>query len=144
MYYSPYYCTIIHSQQKRKAKREKQIANSKSKTTNHMHNMKNQSAKPRVAFINVYDVTREYGGAEEGGWYYTQYSFIESRRIKAKFGIPTKKYMKQYNELCDTYGVPNEFKGEQRKFSGFYSPVVNVYVETKKAESQTIGRPYYN
>lgn len=109
-----------------------------------MHNMKNQSAKPRVAFINVYDVTREYGGAEEGGWYYTQYSFIESRRIKAKFGIPTKKYMKQYNELCDTYGVPNEFKGEQRKFSGFYSPVVNVYVETKKAESQTIGRPYYN
>ena len=109
-----------------------------------MRNLKNKSAKPRVAYINVYNVTREYGGAEEGGWYYTRYNFIESKRIKAKFGTPIKKFMKQYECLCDTYQVPNEFKDEQIKRSGIYREETYIQVENKKAEGQTIARPHYN
>ena len=35
----------------------------------------------RLRYINVYAVTRHYGGPEEGGWWYNSGSPIESRSI---------------------------------------------------------------
>jgi len=32
--------------------------------------------------VSVYDLTREYGGPEEGGWYYDSYEFIESTPVE--------------------------------------------------------------
>ena len=39
----------------------------------------------KKTFINIYRTTRCYGGAEEGGWYYTQGEFIQS------FGMYSEK-----------------------------------------------------
>ena len=34
-----------------------------------------------VRYVNVYEETREYGGPEEGGWYYTVGEVVESVKV---------------------------------------------------------------
>lgn len=36
-------------------------------------------------FLNVYEVTREFGGHEEGGWYYDNFTLIHTRETQESF-----------------------------------------------------------
>lgn len=36
-----------------------------------------------LLFVNAYEVTRHFGGKEEGGWWYNQYSPVASIPVKA-------------------------------------------------------------
>lgn len=42
--------------------------------------------------IRVYEVTREYGGPEEGGWWYDHYTLLEETRWDFLFERLCKKY----------------------------------------------------
>lgn len=35
-------------------------------------------------YVNVYEITREYGGPEEGGWWYTCYTPVTAKRARKK------------------------------------------------------------
>ncbi|WP_234539277.1 hypothetical protein [Paenibacillus pseudetheri] len=34
-----------------------------------------------IPWVNVYTVTRAFGGSEEGGWYYRQYTCVKSQQV---------------------------------------------------------------
>jgi hypothetical protein len=87
----------------------------------------------KIVYVNIYEVTREYGGPEEGGWYYNNFNCVESVPVKNK-----------HSEL-----MQDEMKKEysSRKHGNIYSVLggtdIEVYIEEKPKQSETKERPYY-
>ena len=76
------------------------------------------------AFVTAYDITREFGGQEEGGWYYTQYTPMHSIPISSNEEIEVNA-KKLYDKLSDS--ADGKFR---------------IYVEVEKG-SQAIDTPHY-
>ncbi len=78
-------------------------------------------------FVNVYMVTREYGGSEEGGWWYNDYECIESVKTDKKSAQETKEILEE------------EYKDEE--YGDIYSVrggvLIEVLIEEKERESDT-------
>jgi hypothetical protein len=89
--------------------------------------------KSRFVWINVYSITREFGGHEEGGWYYNFYDCIFSKKVHIT------KIDKSLNQIGE------RFKG--REHGNIYSVLggekIGVFPEIKKGESQTKTIPHY-
>lgn len=83
-------------------------------------------------WINVYSVTRHFGGNEEGGWYYNWHECVESKEVFLEHTeIIMDRLKERHSEGCgDIYSVLGGFKVEYR-------------IENSRAESQTKERPYY-
>ena len=77
-----------------------------------------------LAFVTAYDITREFGGQEEGGWYYTQYTPMHSIPISSNEEIEVNA-KKLYDKLSDS--ADGKFR---------------IYVEVEKG-SQAIDTPHY-
>jgi hypothetical protein len=76
------------------------------------------------AFVTAYDITREFGGQEEGGWYYTQYSPIHSVPVSSADEV--EGYAKKlYDKFSDS--VDGKFR---------------IIVELEKG-SQAVDTPHY-
>ncbi|WP_214607262.1 hypothetical protein, partial [Mycobacterium tuberculosis] len=77
-----------------------------------------------MKWVNVYHVTREYGGPEEGGWYYNVYDCVEA--------VKTPEPEKVKEEL--------EEKHKDDEYGNIYSVLggvkVKVFIEDEMAESQ--------
>lgn len=41
-----------------------------------------QKRKRQLVIVSAYTVTREYGGPEEGGWFYNAWELLESRKVR--------------------------------------------------------------
>ena len=76
------------------------------------------------AFVTAYDITREFGGQEEGGWYYTQYTPMHSIPISSNEEIEANA-KKLYDKLSDS--ADGKFR---------------IYVEVEKG-SQAVDTPHY-
>ena len=83
-------------------------------------------------FVTAYEVTRHFGGPEEGGWWYNAYDPIAT----VATGNPE--------------AVVKEFKAryEDREVGNIYSVLGGVaiegIIEDKAAENRTIERPHYS
>lgn len=86
-----------------------------------------------ITAITVYACTREYGGPEEGGWYYTDYRVLCS--------IPYSKLINKY-ALIDTLKIAfaNENYGDMNSSCGGQNVV--IYFE-RTAGEYSQGRPAY-
>jgi hypothetical protein len=86
-----------------------------------------------MVYVNVYKVTRHYGGPEEGGWWYNWYDCIEV--------FPTK------NKNAEVIEEELESENAHMKYGDIYSVLggqdIQVRIEATPAESQTKERPYY-
>lgn len=86
-----------------------------------------------IKWVNVYKITRHYGGSEEGGWYYNWKECVES--VEA--------------DLFELDDVINELQEEYHKqstgdiYSVLGGVLYTVEVESKEAESESTERPYY-
>jgi hypothetical protein len=84
-----------------------------------------------VRFVTAYEVTRHYGGPEEGGWWYNWYEPIES--------IPTIRPEVVKSHLME--------KHEGRVHGDIYSVLggtaVSVIIEDEPAENRSTERPVY-
>lgn len=78
-------------------------------------------------FVSAYDVTREYGGGEEGGWYYTAHNLLKS--IRTNSPEETRKAAAQLYKVA--------------KF-GDLDGQLRIYVERKKGSQQLKERPTYS
>jgi hypothetical protein len=87
----------------------------------------------QIVYVNVYSVTRHYGGPEEGGWYYNWDECIETYPCK--------------NKVSDLIQEELENEHNRKKFGNIYSVLggrdIEVRIEELPAESQTKERPYY-
>lgn len=103
---------------------------------NNRSRMVEKAAKLLSTFINVYEVTRRYGGAEEGGWYYNYMDCVEVYNV-GKLGLA-----KMLNLLAEV-----RKKYEEMSYGNIYSVrgglLYEVMLETSPGESQTLERPYY-
>lgn len=85
-------------------------------------------------FLNVYYVTRHYGGAEEGGWWYDWHECVEVYPVRnAEKGLELKEWL--FNEHKENkHGNISSVLGGQ--------DVVVLLQKTPK-ESETKERPCY-
>lgn len=84
-------------------------------------------------YVNVYSVTRHFGGHEEGGWYYDWYMCVETIPCKNKYSDEIAK------DLEEAYA-----KHKRGDISSVLGGVdVVVYVEDEISKSATRERPMY-
>ncbi|KOR76037.1 hypothetical protein AM231_25675 [Paenibacillus solani] len=84
-----------------------------------------------LPYINVYVVTRCYGGSDHGGWYYRKYACVKSRR-EFLWDAEWRKqiFLKQFSGLI--WGsISAESDGQE----------VIVRIESRKAASDRIIEP---
>lgn len=86
-----------------------------------------------IVYVNVYSVTRHYGGPEEGGWWYNWYSCIEVFPVK--------------NKRSDIVEEELEAEHAYKKYGNIYSVLggrdIEVRVEAAPKESETKRAPHY-
>ena len=88
----------------------------------------------RGSFINVYSVSRHYGGAEEGGWWYNWYHTVKMIPVRNNKALTMRlvKLLKKYSRHAqgDIYSV---LGGDE----------IIVRLEQFPGESQSTERPHY-
>lgn len=100
----------------------------------------------KMIWVNAYRLSRHYGGAEEGGWWYDWTDCIAS--------MPVLNGTKTTQAKCDllidwvTEAMGWEPTKYERNHGGSRFTVNGhgdfvVYVEDRRAESQSIERPHY-
>lgn len=86
-----------------------------------------------MGFVNVYSVTRHYGGPEEGGWYYNILECIETFPCRYKNRYEIMDYM--------------ETEHADKRYGDIYSVLggkdITMKWEESPCESETKDRPYY-
>lgn len=84
-------------------------------------------------YVNVYRVTRHYGGPEEGGWWYNHFECVEC--------VPVR------NKNATTLRQDLEIEYADMKQGDIYSVLggteVDVRIERTRCESETRERPFY-
>ena len=79
--------------------------------------------------VGVYEASREYGGGEEGGWYYTNYYHIETKRMP-------------YNRVSNfKVQLANENEEEGRKYE--YQGMRVSYIELYEGQHTKDGTEHY-
>lgn len=89
---------------------------------------------PLYTHVSAYGVTREYGGPEEGGWWYDNYDLICSIPIKSDEQAETVKKFLEENLSHLNEGNLNSVLGGIE---------VRVLIEEVRAQFETKGRPRY-
>lgn len=87
----------------------------------------------KMVFVNVYKVTRRFGGHEEGGWWYNDHSCIETYPCREENAEDVKAFLKKEHEDV-AYGDIYSVRGGAE---------LAVHIEDRPAESETRERPVY-
>lgn len=87
----------------------------------------------KMVYVTAYAVTREYGGSEEGGWWYSNYTALETVPCRNKHSDDIVKALE--NNYADTeHGDVSSVLGGSE---------LHVMIEEKPCENETKSRPYY-
>ena len=87
--------------------------------------------KHEIRFVTAYEVTRHYGGPEEGGWYYSWYDPIDS--------VPTSKPEEMVEEFKTRY--EDRVQGDIYSVNG--GTAVSVIIEDEPAGMKSTEIPHY-
>lgn len=85
-------------------------------------------------FLTAYEITREYGGPEEGGWYWDNFVPVESILVESE-----DEAEKEFLRLWDKYGS----NAWGKLYSVLGGMEVRICIEDFMAENQTTERPRY-
>lgn len=85
-------------------------------------------------YLSVYEVTRHYGGPEEGGWWYNLYDLVTTVHVP-----PHEDLEEVRDQLQAKYG--DLAQGDIYSVLG--GVAVSVVVESTPGEHQSTGRPTY-
>jgi hypothetical protein len=87
-----------------------------------------------LIFVNAYEVSRHYGGPEEGGWWYNAFSPLASVPVRGK--AAAKKVQARLRRMfADVeHGDINSVLGGAE---------LGVYLEDEMADYSPKERPYY-
>ena len=88
-----------------------------------------------MEYVNVYEVTRHYGGAEEGGWWFDWWECVEIVPIN-KERLSDSQIDELFTSLRNDYG---EGEGNISSILGGYE--IHILLENERCESQTLCKP---
>ncbi len=102
-------------------------------TTNRRHQTHHVESVELMKFVTAYEVTRHYGGPEEGGWFYNWYSpinTVSTSESNAEWLV--ESFKKKYGDRVtgDIYSVLG-------------GVAIAVIMEDKPAENKSTERPHY-
>jgi hypothetical protein len=92
-----------------------------------------QYKNDHIGFVNVYEVTREYGGAEEGGWYYNSLRCLESIPCQHGYASDIIEWAKEEYAHIKHGNIYSVLGGAE----------LEVMWEDSPCESETRNRPHY-
>ena len=84
-------------------------------------------------FVNAYEVDRRWGGAEEGGWWFNNYTCIDTQPVREDNAEEVVKVLEEKHKdiaYGDIYSVLGGLE-------------LMVIVEDSPAASETTRRPHY-
>lgn len=94
-------------------------------------------------FITVYRITREYGGHEEGGWWYNWHEAIETVHIPRRW---SKKPNQHWNQI-ETLKGQMQRKYADEAWGNIYQAnggvQIDAYIEETYREFETTVTPHY-
>jgi hypothetical protein len=94
-------------------------------------------------FISRYKVSLEYGGPEEGGWYYDWFEFLEPVLVVADSDLTADMLRTIVSAMAEhEEGVKREF-GERPRHSVIGTPDTIYMVEETLGEHSSEERPVY-
>ena len=94
-----------------------------------------------LVWINIYSVTRHFGGPEEGGWWYDWSECVTSVPVKIR-GEITLTAGKIHN-LIEVLRETGLYEDEGDIYSANGGVLFDVRLEENKEETETTGRPRY-
>lgn len=92
--------------------------------------------------LNEYEVTREYGGPEEGGWWYTRYSPTGRSQILSPLCTEREAFEVREQVMLDVE-LDNRENNPRGIFSMAGSYDLTWLVETHEPRMQPATRPHY-
>lgn len=86
-----------------------------------------------MKFVTAYEVTRHYGGPEEGGWWYNWYTVIDTIGPTNEPAAMVEWFQNRYSDHAtgDIYSVLG-------------GVTVSVIIEDEPAENKSTERPHYS
>lgn len=96
--------------------------------------MQNGIVKP--FYVVAYNISRNYGGPEEGGWYYDWTSILEVHKV-----WDWKGALKAMRELKDKYPQPRYNRHSVLGREGDYH--INMYYDIDQFPKESTERPRY-
>lgn len=112
-------------------------------------------------YVNVYDVTSEYGGPEEGGWYYDAGEFLEGhpaanaqqaeaikKRLEAQYGVQNAERQPFGTTMLNDpeAEIPEDWEpdsqGDDESYV-HYEGEIQVVIEDQPGHSYPTTRPRY-
>lgn len=92
-----------------------------------------QHNKKNLVYVTIYEVSRYYGGPEEGGWWYDWLTPVLSRKCRPEVAEMVQNQL--YKMAAKLYGVDRYTKRLKN---------ATIYIDGKnKGEFETKKRPYY-
>lgn len=89
--------------------------------------------KETKVWVNVYLHDREYGGSEEGGWWYDTYAGVDA----------TETTLERAKQLCSVKQKQYSNKNRREVGSVLSEGAYCVYVEFKKYQSEQLEKQHY-
>jgi hypothetical protein len=97
-----------------------------------------------MKYINVYEMFREYGGPEEGGWWYDSFSYEEAKSIAFPSRADDVKIKQTAIDLRDRLIEEARANGVPRTHSVMYrGGRYAVRIEDHEGHDLPIVRPHY-
>jgi hypothetical protein len=84
-------------------------------------------------YVNVYLITRHFGGYEEGGWYWNKAVCVETVPCKNKYSDEIQEDLKKEYEHANDGNIYSVLGGTE----------VAVYIERAMKESESLEAPQY-
>jgi hypothetical protein len=113
-------------------------------------------------FVNVYDVSSNYGGPEEGGWYYDAGELLESlpaaneqeaqdihKKLEAKYAIQNAERQPPGTTMLNDpqAEIPEDWEPESQADDESYvhsEGEIRVFIEEHPGRNFPTERPYYS
>lgn len=97
----------------------------------------------KIIWVNAYSASRHYGGPEEGGWYYDWYDCIASCPVRPGDGLEEIGVKRIIKEALGWDPTRYEKNHGGARFTVNGGDDFVIYVEDRRAESQSTERPHY-
>ena len=92
-------------------------------------------------YVNCYSVSRQYGGPEEGGWYYDEFTPLAS--VKLPDNTPQAIIETVRLKMLDRYAGERTSCGRLGRYSVLGGSDVEVYVEDAPPKASPEDTPHY-
>lgn len=90
-------------------------------------------SEDQIVYVNVYKVTRKYGGPEEGGWWYNDFECLEVYPVRNKNSDIIKKEMEEEYASIKHGNIYSVLGGAD----------LAVYIEFEPKQYETREKPHY-